>query len=283
MIEVSIFNDLVSRNFDEALSLLDSWGQKWLDLRENIFGDTVVDDISDKEREIMLAKLKAYKFSIGCLGTRRLVASYGAGEKELQVLERLIKTALAVKTDFIRICNEDRTEDMKKRAEDARATVPNMRKLCDRAAEFGITLVLENKPASITNRGRELRECADMVGRPNLKVQWDAVNSWQGGFYDVKKDYGYVKNIIGIVHLRGAIGKPEDPMVYNRSGILGEDEFPNREIVEWLLADGYDGRITLDLSIGSIKEYKEKKMGGADISRLSLVRMKEIIAACSKK
>jgi len=282
MIEISIFNDQVSKDLDEALQTLDSWGQKWIDLRESIYADTVIDDISDEQREILTEKLRPYKFNIGCLGTRRLVASTGSGEKEMSVLEGLIKTALVVKTNFIRVCNEERTGDLKKCEEYARATVPNMRKLCDRAAEYNITVVLENKPSSITNRGCELREFVELVDRPNLKVVWDAVNSWQGGLYDVMNDYKEVKDILGVVHLRGAVGKKDNPKVYSQSELLGEDDFPNKEIVKKLVADGYRGRITLDLSIGSIKRYKDKEMTAAEVSKLSLDRMKKMVICNTK-
>jgi sugar phosphate isomerase/epimerase len=277
MIEVSIFNDLVSVELDEALSILQSLGQKWVDLRENIFGETVIDDISDEQREILVAKLKPYHFNIGCLGTRRLVASYGPGTKELDVLKSLIKTAIAVRTNVIRVCTEERTEDLKKRMEDVKATIPNMRKLCDLAAEYNLILALENKPSSITNRGCELREFVEMVNRPNLKVVWDAVNSWQGGLYDIENDYQQIKEIVGIVHLRGAVGKPNQPAVYDRSEIIGEDQFPSNKIVSWLVTDGFKGRITLDLSIGSIPRYQQNQLNRSEIAKLSLERMKEII------
>jgi sugar phosphate isomerase/epimerase len=277
MIEVSIFNDLISEELDEALLILQSFGQKWIDLRENIFGDTVIDDISDEQREVLVAKLKPYHFNIGCLGTRRLVVSYGSGTKELNVLGNLIKTAMVVQTKFIRVCTEERTEDLRKRGVDAKATVPNMRKLCDLAAEYDLTLALENKPSSITNRGCELREFVEMVNRPNLKVVWDAVNSWQGGLYDVGNDYQQIKEIVGMVHLRGAVGKPNQPTVYDRSEILGEDQFPSPEIVRRLVADGYNGRITLDLSIGSIPRYQQNQLSRSEIAELSLKRMKEMI------
>jgi sugar phosphate isomerase/epimerase len=277
MIEVSIFNDLVSKDLDDALTLLQSWEQKWVDLRENIFGETVIDDIDDEQLAILVAKLKHYQFKIGCLGTRRLVASYGSGEKELKVLQNLIRTAMAVRTDIIRVCTEDRTKDLRRRAEDVKATVPNMRQLCDLAAEYHLTLALENKPRSITNRGCELREMVEMVNRPNLKVVWDAVNSWQGGLYDVANDYQQIKEIVAIVHLRGAVGQPNQPTVYDHSEVLGDDQFPSSKIISRLVADGYNGRITLDLSTGSIPRFRCSQLSGSEIAQLSLKRMQAMI------
>lgn len=278
MIEVSIFNDEVSKNLDEALSLLSSWGQEWLDLRESIFGQTVIDEISDSEREVLVEKLSKYSFKIGCLGTRKLVVTPGDAGEEFSVIPKLIKTAEAFKVPFIRVCTEKRPEsDMELRMKMVKASVDNMKRLSDIAAKHGITLVLENKPSSLTNRGVEMAEFLAMVDHPNLKLVWDAVNSWQGGLYDPDGDYQACKKYIGIVHLKGAMGKADKQDVYERGGIIGEDEFPHDRIVKTLIKDGYDGRITLDLAIGAIKG-KERRLERADISKLSLERMKDIIA-----
>ncbi|MDW7655913.1 MAG: hypothetical protein SCM11_01930, partial [Bacillota bacterium] len=110
-----------------------------------------------------------------------------------------------------------------------------------------------------------------------LRVVWDAVNSWQGGFADITADYAAVKDILGIVHLRGAIARPNDPLVFGSSEVLGDDMFPNRTIVDWLVRDRFCGQITLDLSLGQIERYQNKTLSGAEISRISLERMTTMV------
>jgi sugar phosphate isomerase/epimerase len=277
MIAVSIFNDQISENLEEALLSLKQWDYDRVDLRERIFGESVIDMISDQQRVAIVEMLGKYPLTVGCLGTRQLVVSPEGLPYQVKILNQLIKTALAVKTAHIRICTEERTTDMTARHTRSRATVTNFRALCDLAGEHGITLVLENKPTSITNRGSELCELVAAVGRKNLRVVWDAVNSWQGGFTDVTADYAAIKDILGIVHLRGAIARPDDPLVFGSSEVLGDDTFPNRTIVDRLVQDRFDGQITLDLSLGQIERYQNKALSGADISRISLERMTTMV------
>jgi sugar phosphate isomerase/epimerase len=277
MISVSIFNDQISETLEKSLISIKQWGFDRVDLRERIFGDSVIDMINDLQRDLLVELLSTYPLSVGCLGTRRLVVRPEGLPSQINILDQLIKTALAVRTSYIRICTEERTTDMTARHARSRAAVANFRVLCDLAGEHGITLVLENKPTSITNRGSELSEMVAAVGRKNLQVVWDAVNSWQGGFDDVTADYVAIKDMIGIVHLRGAIATPNDPHVFGSSEVLGDDTFPNRAIVDWLVQDHFAGQITLDLSLGQIERYQNKTLSGADISRISLKRMTTMV------
>jgi len=278
MIRTSIFNDEVSVNLTEALDLLSSWGQDLVDLREHIFGDTVIDNISDSEREELVKILSRYKFEIGCIGTRKLIVNPDADKAEMvKLLKRIIITAKAVKTGFIRICTFDpRPKDEETRKKMIIPSVPLMREYAEIAAAEGITLLLENKPVSITNKGVEVADFLERVNRPNVKAQWDVVNSWVGGYYNIDKDYADCKKYIWSVHLKGAMGKKEDPKIYDRGGVMGRDDVPHKMVVEKLVKDGFRNNITLDLTIGSIKK-EEFNMSMAEISRESLGYAKKLV------
>jgi len=278
MIRTSIFNDEVSHNFIEALDFMSSWGQDIFDLREYIFADTVIDSISDRERDELLKILSGYKFEIGCIGTRKLVTDPDADKGEMiNLLRRLIVTAKAVKTGYVRICNfAPRPKDEETRLKMIAPAVPLMKEFADLAAAEGITLLLENKPTSITNKGSEMADFLGRVNHPNVKAQWDVVNSWIGGYYNIEKDYADCKDFLGSVHLKGAMGKKEDPMRYDRGGVMGRDEVPHRMVVERLVKDGFKHLITLDLAIGSIKK-EEFNMSREEISRVSLEYTKKLV------
>jgi sugar phosphate isomerase/epimerase len=284
MIRTSIFNDEVSHNLTEALDLMTSWGQDIFDLREYIFGKTVIDEISDAQRDELLQILSRYKFDIGCIGTRKLIADPDADRLEMiNLLKRLIKTAKAVNTDYIRICSfAPRPEEEGVRLNMLAPAVPLMKEFADIAGAEGITLLLENKPTSITNKGSEMAEFLGRVNSPAVKAQWDVVNSWIGGYYNIDKDYEDCKDFIGSVHLKGAMGKKEDPKVYDRGGVMGQDEFPHRAVVERLMKEGFKNNITLDLSIGSIKK-EEFNMTRGEISRVSLEYTKKLVKEAEEK
>ena len=284
MIKTSIFNDEVSHNLTEALDLMSSWGQDIFDLREYIFGGTVIDDISDVQRDELLQILSGYKFEIGCIGTRKLIVDPNADRSFLiTLLKNLIKTAKAVGTNNIRICTfAPRPDGENIRREMLVPAIPLARELADIAAAEGITLLLENKPSSITNKGREMAEFLSKVNHHALKAQWDAVNSWIGGFYDFSRDYEDCKGFIGSVHLKGAMGNMDNPAVYDRGGVMGKDEVPHREIIDRLVKDSFNNNITLDLSVGSVK-IEEFNMDRAEICRVSLAYTKKLITETEEK
>ena len=284
MIRTSIFNDEVSHELTEALDLMSSWGQDIFDLREFIFGKTVIDDISDTQREELIKILSGYSFDIGCIGTRKLITDPDADKTEMiNLLKRLIKTAKAFHTGYIRICNfAPRPEEEELRLKMLAPAVPLMKEFADIAAAEGITLVLENKPTSLTNRGSEMAEFLGRVNHPNVKVVWDVVNSWIGGYLNIEKDYENCREFLGFVHLKGAMGKRGDPKIYDRGGLMGQDEVPHGMVVERLVKDGYKGNITLDLAVGSINK-EEFNITRQEISRLSLEYTKKLVKEAEDK
>jgi sugar phosphate isomerase/epimerase len=284
MIKTSIFNDEVSHDLIEALDLMSSWGQEILDLREYIFGKTVIDEISDAQRDELFGILSKYKFEIGCIGTRKLIVDPGSDKNEMiKLLKRLLVTAKAVKTGYIRICSfAPRPENEEARLEMITPSVPLMKEFADIAGAEGITLLLENKPTSVTNKGSEMTDFLGRVNHPKVKAQWDVVNSWIGGYHNIERDYADCKDFIGSVHLKGAMGKKDEPGIYDRGGVMGQDEVPHRTVVECLVKDGFKNNITLDLAVGSIKK-DEFNMTRQEISRTSLEYTKKLIKETEEK
>ena len=269
---------------------MSSWGQDIFDLREHIFGETVIDEINDAQRDELSKILSRYKFDIGCIGTRKLVSDPDLDKKEMiEVLKGAIKTAKAVNTKYIRICNfapRPKEEDL--RLKMLAPAVPLMKEFADIVAAEDITLLLENKPTSLTNKGIELADFLSRVNHPSVKAQWDVVNSWiggyswSGGFLSIKKDYEDCKDFIGSVHFKGAMGKKEDPKTYDRGGVMGQDEVPHKEVTQLLVKDGFKKNITLDLSIGSIKK-EECNMTRQEISRVSLEYTKKLVKEAAEE
>jgi len=160
--------------------------------------------------------------------------------------------------------------------------VPLMKELAEIAGAEGITLLLENKPTSLTNRGSEMAEFLSKVNSPAVKAQWDVVNSWIGGYFGIEKDYSDCKEFLGSVHLKGAMGKKDDPGIYDRGGVMGQDEVPHQTVVERLVKDGYRGTITLDLAVNSIKK-EEFNMTRQEISKISLEYTKKLVKEAEEK
>jgi len=79
-----------------------------------------------------------------------------------------------------------------------------LRIACDRAAESGITLALENARAFYANTGGNQRRILDAVNHPNLKIIWDPANAFVAGETPFPDGYEAVKGHIVDVHCKDA-------------------------------------------------------------------------------
>ncbi len=75
---------------------------------------------------------------------------------------------------------------------------------CDRLANEGLTLALENARSLYANTGGNMRRVLDAVDRPNLKIIWDPANAFVAG-EDPAEGFEQVKGEIVDVHCKDAI------------------------------------------------------------------------------
>jgi len=77
---------------------------------------------------------------------------------------------------------------------------------CDRLAQEGLTLALENARSLYANTGANMRRVLDAVQRPNLKIIWDPANAFVAG-EDPAAGFAQVQGHIVDVHCKDAIVK----------------------------------------------------------------------------
>lgn len=77
---------------------------------------------------------------------------------------------------------------------------------CDRLADEGLTLALENARSLYANTGGNMRRVLDAVQRPNLKIIWDPANAFVAG-EDPALGFREVQGQIVDVHCKDAILK----------------------------------------------------------------------------
>lgn len=74
---------------------------------------------------------------------------------------------------------------------------------CDRLADEGLTLALENARSLYANTGGNMRRVLDAVDRPNLKIIWDPANAFVAG-EDPAAGFAQVRGHIVDVHCKDA-------------------------------------------------------------------------------
>jgi sugar phosphate isomerase/epimerase len=74
---------------------------------------------------------------------------------------------------------------------------------CDRLADEGLTLALENARSLYANTGGNMRRVLDAVQRPNLKIIWDPANAFVAG-EDPAAGFAQVQGQIVDVHCKDA-------------------------------------------------------------------------------
>lgn len=79
---------------------------------------------------------------------------------------------------------------------------------CDRLADEGLTLALENARSLYANTGGNMRRVLDAVQRPNLKIIWDPANAYVAG-EDPAAGFAQVQGQIVDVHCKDALVKDE--------------------------------------------------------------------------
>lgn len=108
------------------------------------------------------------------------------------------------------------------------------------AAAQGVTVVLETHDAFC--RGQEVAATLAKVEHPNLKAVWDTHHPYRMG-ESVADTWQYIGHRLAHVHIKDARRRPDGEWDLV---LLGEGEVPNREVIDLLLAKGYNGYLSAE-------------------------------------
>ncbi len=104
----------------------------------------------------------------------------------------------------------------------------------------GVTVLLETHDAFC--RGQEVAAVLAQVEHPRLQAVWDVHHPYRMG-ESVADTWKFIGQRLAHVHIKDARRKPDGDW---QLVLLGEGEVPNREIVELLLAKGYNGYLSAE-------------------------------------
>ena len=212
-VRLTMLKSMAGREFPAAVERHAAWGLKWLDLKDGLFGRSVVDLTDDEAREVRRLADGA-GLGIWCMSTGLFYAEVESSEETFQrhlaSVDRAITIARILEPRFIRLL----AAKTRRRAEVADSTSYILRHhpwlvglsgdAVDRIARAGFGVVIENEiHGCIWSRPEEVLSFFAALERPAARYTWDVQNMWQLGTFPTLDAYRKLRPLIGMVHLKG--------------------------------------------------------------------------------
>lgn len=263
--EITILNSMAGREFEAALDRHVAWGLRWLDLKDGIFGKSIV-DLSDVELAAASRMISERGLRVYALSTSLFAENIEAGkavflQKHLGSVSRVLEIARELAPIVVRLIAPMTAE--RRRVFDAVQHVKSeaswLFDLYDEAiariAGAGFTTVIENEsPQSILGRPQEvIAFFAALHNRRHAMFTWDVVNMWQAGTFPTLEVYEALRPVIGYLHLKGGQSDEASPLSLRWKSPLDEASWPVREIVEQVVQDGTCSMICLNPPHGELR------------------------------
>ncbi len=254
---ISAFTDILPEGFDEAFGVLTGEiGLRAIDLRSRI-GAFSVDTLPRREAERIARRAGEAGVAVTCVASWG-VHGLGGGEEQRgpayreeirQRVRHLCETARIVGAANVRVYAMYRPEGFDawpgaRQEALRRENAGVLRGLCDIAAEYERTLVIENEPPTLCATTGEMADLMARVDHPAAGLNWDIVNGWRAGEYPWPARYELIRGHVRQVHIKGAVAG--DGGGFGSFAIPGEDGFPHQAILRSVRADGAARAITID-------------------------------------
>jgi sugar phosphate isomerase/epimerase len=230
--DIGVVTDEVSRDLAEAFDLAGSWGITRFELREG--SKARFPELTDEEVGLIDECVRS--------GSRITAVSPGifkghADDREKldhelgQILPRSLELARRFACPMLIVFGFERYEG--EPASGRRAAMRAFEEAASRAAEAGVTVVIENEPNFWVDRPKDTAAMLDEIGHPTLHANWDPANSHWGGYLPTYEDFKVLKPYIGNVHIKDYY--PADPAAPWRP--VGQGETPWEEMLRWVVTE----------------------------------------------
>jgi sugar phosphate isomerase/epimerase len=237
MIRLSAFADEISQDPVEQIEVLSQHGIRHIEFRA-IHGTNVL-DLGDAQHEEFRTLLKSRGFGLSALGSQvGKIKITEAFEPHLQRFSRALELAEFYQTPRIRIFsyyipagdNPDRHRDevMRRMAEIAR-----------RAAERGVTLMLENEKGIYGDTAARVLDMLETVNSPSLAHAFDPANYLEIG-QPVDEAWEMLRSRVAHFHVKDYSLKTHK----NVPAGQGDGQIPR--LIADAVAHGYDGFCVLE-------------------------------------
>lgn len=259
MIRLSAFADEISADIDEQISVLQSEGISFLDLR-SMWGINVL-DLTDEQVQTIKETLGKHGIGVAAIGSPiGKVAIDGSFREHLQRFLHAIELAKTFQTSFIRIFSfypppNTETEGPEAATEDdaddewRNEALKRLYIMTAHARESGITLLHENEKGIY---GDTIAHCVDIqntINDPLLQAAFDPANFIQCGQTPYPDAYNALRPWLRYIHVKDALA--DGSVVAAGEGVAN---WPT--LLERLRQDEYDGFFSLEPHLAAAGQFQ---------------------------
>ena len=281
--KLGAISDGFSQNFEEALTIMKSYGLSWVEIRQ-VFGVYNTEASPDQTQrlkdlverhEFRVSVIDSALYKCALPGTRPVKNEKDAYPytEQMELLKRAVDRAHALGADKIRGFTFWRVAEPRKLSERIAEELEKASEVANRA---GIRLVIEDEESCNAATGRELSDILRMAPARNLGINWDVGN----GYWEREVSYpdGYNaldKKRIWHMHLKGVTC---DTNLKNCSETFaGQGQIDLVGQFRQLVRDGYQETMSLEC------EFKAPGLTHLETTNRSLEGLLRVMATALAK
>lgn len=246
--KISIVTDEISNDVDTAFELGRDWGIEHFELRG--MNGRRVPDISEAEIGYLLDRKERYGAKIAALSPGLFKIPLEQDLIRLHMEERLPKSfqlAERLGTKLILVFGIVRSGENEEREGYPAQVVDILSEAAGKAAEAGMTLLLENEHICWADTGARTAWIVREIGSDHLWVNWDPCNAYTAGEEKpFPKGYECVREWVRHLHIKDA--RKQDGG-FERV-VVGEGDILWKEQLRALQRDAFDGFYTIETHFG---------------------------------
>ena len=243
---LSGFGDEIDPDPETQIAVLQALGARHVEVR-SAWGVNVV-DLDDAQLSALVERLSGADMAVSAVASPIGKVDVDEDpESEVVRLERVIRVARALQTQYIRIFSffiEGRSPEI---ARDAVLT--RMARLAETAARQGVILLHENEKGIYGDTPERVLDIVESVGSPALRVAWDSANFVQVGVAR-PHDSGFalLRPHLEYLQVKDAIAATGEVVP------AGQGDGQVALTIQALAADGYTGFASLEPHLASAHE-----------------------------
>ncbi|NQX58741.1 TIM barrel protein [Paenibacillus qinlingensis] len=259
-----MLNNMVDADFITALDKHVRWGIPVLDLKQGIFGKSLI-DLTLEEAEEAAAAIEERDLSVYCFSTELFHGEVEQGAAffrthYLDKIDHLLDLAQILKPTVIRLLSAKTN----RRNDIADSTlyilnghawlIPMYQEAIDRIAAAGFEVTIENEcSANVFATPKEIIDFFHVIDRVDrVYFTYDVQNLWQMGTYPTLSVYRELAPVIGFYHVKGGQkDEDSDKLIWKSS--LEDASWPVAEMTLQVIADGRSPVICINPSHGTTK------------------------------
>lgn len=240
---------MADQDFERALEIHKDWNLKWLDLRDGIYGNWVINVDPDSARRARSA-IDAAGLATFCMSTSTFYDTVENGEavfreKHLGGLTHLIELGKIFQPRTMRIIAAQLPS--RKPGENANDVLESRfpwiydvyREAVDRIVDAGLRPTIENEAAKcMFSTSQEIVEFFERLDRADsVDFTWDVLNQWSTGVFPTMAEYETLKPLIRYYHVKGGMHEGSDTTL-RWNAALEDATWPVVDITRRVVEDG---------------------------------------------